>query len=269
MRGRRRPDRAMTDPDSPPQFGLFRLLLLWTAAAVPMPILAFWIAPRISAASALHPGIVLWLCLIAGMAWQGTLAIAMLWREARRDSGRLTWRQRIWWQMPLRPSGVPDRWLLVGLAPVIALTALVELTPVADWLAAPLLWIWPALAEVPAPALDSLADPTFIGAWWLLGLWALSFAFNYFLGEELFFRGLLLPRMRGVFGRWDWLANGAFFGLYHLIRPLTIPSIIVSGAIWAFPCARYRSAVYAVVPHAVEGIFVLLLVLGVVTGQIP
>ncbi|MBN1306015.1 MAG: hypothetical protein JXA13_16380 [Anaerolineales bacterium] len=31
---------------------------------------------------------------------------------------------------------------------------------------------------------------------------------NTVLGEELLFRGLLLPRMQGVFGKWDWLANG-------------------------------------------------------------
>ena len=35
--------------------------------------------------------------------------------------------------------------------------------------------------------------------------------FNTVLGEELLFRGLLLPRMNGVFGRRDWLANGVLF----------------------------------------------------------
>lgn len=40
--------------------------------------------------------------------------------------------------------------------------------------------------------------------------------FNTVLGEELLFRGLLLPRMRGVFGRGDWLANGLLFAVYHL-----------------------------------------------------
>ncbi len=59
------------------------------------------------------------------------------------------------------------------------------------------------------------------------------------------------------------------FGAYHLIRPLTIPAIMVTGALWALPCARYRSALFAVVPHLVEGLFVLVLVLGVVTGRLP
>ena len=34
---------------------------------------------------------------------------------------------------------------------------------------------------------------------------------NTVLGEELLFRGLLLPRMSGAFGRWDWVANGVLF----------------------------------------------------------
>jgi hypothetical protein len=34
--------------------------------------------------------------------------------------------------------------------------------------------------------------------------------FNSVLGEDLLFTGLLLPRMRGVFGRGDFVANGVF-----------------------------------------------------------
>ena len=48
--------------------------------------------------------------------------------------------------------------------------------------------------------------------------------FNTVLGEELLFRGLLLPRMRAAFGRWDWLVNGVLFGVYHLHLPSSIPA---------------------------------------------
>jgi len=56
----------------------------------------------------------------------------------------------------------------------------------------------------------------FAGAWAVLGLFAFNALFNSILGEELLFRGVLLPRMKAVFGRWDWLANGVLFGVYHL-----------------------------------------------------
>ena len=51
--------------------------------------------------------------------------------------------------------------------------------------------------------------------------------FNTVLGEELLFRGLLLPRMNGAFGRWDWVANGVLFAAYHLHVPWTIPANLI------------------------------------------
>ena len=50
------------------------------------------------------------------------------------------------------------------------------------------------------------------------------FLFNTVLGEELLFRGFLLPRMNGAFGRGDWLANGVLFAAYHLHVPWAMPS---------------------------------------------
>src|SRR5215203_4416199 len=52
--------------------------------------------------------------------------------------------------------------------------------------------------------------------------------FNYILGEELIFRGVLLPRMAGVFGRWDWVANSVLFGLYHVHKIWAWPTMIAS-----------------------------------------
>src|SRR3712207_7874009 len=65
--------------------------------------------------------------------------------------------------------------------------------------------------------------------------------FNYLLGEELLFHGVLLPRMAGVFGRWDWVANTVLFGLYHVHKIWFWPSMIMSsfGLTWA--AKRYRS----------------------------
>lgn len=61
--------------------------------------------------------------------------------------------------------------------------------------------------------------PELVGAWWLLPIAIVLCLFNYLLGEELLFRGILLPRMRGVFGWWDWAANAVLFALYHLHKP--------------------------------------------------
>ena len=54
-----------------------------------------------------------------------------------------------------------------------------------------------------AAFLDSdRGEDFFRGAWGWFALFVVLGVFNTVLGEELLFRGLLLPRMRGVFGRW-------------------------------------------------------------------
>ena len=61
------------------------------------------------------------------------------------------------------------------------------------------------------------------------------------LGEELLFRGLLLPRMRGAFGRWDWVANKLLFAMYHLHKIWSWPSMISSSFGYAWAAKRFRS----------------------------
>lgn len=52
-----------------------------------------------------------------------------------------------------------------------------------------------------------------------MALFVITSVFNNFLSKEFLFRGVLLPKMKGVFGRWDWDANRLVFGLYHLQAP--------------------------------------------------
>jgi membrane protease YdiL (CAAX protease family) len=106
-----------------------------------------------------------------------------------------------------------------------------------------------------------------VGAWGFLALFAVNALFNTFLGEELLLRGVLLPKMQGVFGKWDWLANGVLFGLYHLHQPWGIPGNIVSAAfLEAYPARRFRSVWLAIVVHSGQSVYFLFLLLGLVLG---
>jgi membrane protease YdiL (CAAX protease family) len=91
--------------------------------------------------------------------------------------------------------------------------------------------------------------------------------FNYFLGEEFLYRGILLPKMNGVFGKWDWFANGVLFGFYHLHKPqVIISTALVFGFIFAFPAKRFQSTWMSVIIHGLEGLLGLIIVLKVVLG---
>ena len=90
------------------------------------------------------------------------------------------------------------------------------------------------------------------------------FVFNTVLGEELLFRGYLLPRMNGAFGRGDWVANGVLFAGYHLHVPVGDPGTLVDMFILAYPTKRYRSAWIGIAVHSAQSVFLGILLLTLV-----
>ena len=135
------------------------------------------------------------------------------------------------------------------------------------------LWVslLPFLAEPSGFALGAaLASPAvkaqFVGAWGVFALFAVNAVFNT-LGEELLFRGVLLPKMSASFGRWDWLANGVLFGAYHLHQPWGVLGSIGTGALfYALPAKRFRSTWMSIIVHSVQGLYFLFLIFGLVLG---
>jgi uncharacterized protein len=103
------------------------------------------------------------------------------------------------------------------------------------------------------------------GAWQVLALFVVLGVFNTIIGEELLFRGILLPKMNGVFGRGDWVANGLLFGLYHLHQPWSIFSSMVNGVfLYALPSRRFRSAWMGIIVHSIQTVIFIVLALGLV-----
>jgi membrane protease YdiL (CAAX protease family) len=98
------------------------------------------------------------------------------------------------------------------------------------------------------------------GAWGWFALILLLQIFNTVLGEELLFRGLLLPRMNCAFGRWDWVANGVLFAAYHLHVPCVIPVALLDTFILAYPTKRYRSAWIGIALHSAQSVVIAILV---------
>jgi uncharacterized protein len=247
------------------QYSLAKILGIWAAAALPMGLLAWVIAPRIIPYLPLHSGITYWLLIIAGMSWEFVVALVIL----RRELGSLRWdmlRKRLWLNLPRDPETGRGRARLFWWVVPCLMYNFVVIFVIARYVDAPVTALFPAL-QMPAHAdMSGLADPQFVGQWWLLGILLTSWVFNYFLGEELLWRGVLLPKMRGVFGRWDWVANAVLFAFYHVHMPWSLPSNILSNLAYTWPARRFRSNWMSVIVHGVEGLIVLPIVLMVILG---
>lgn len=52
-----------------------------------------------------------------------------------------------------------------------------------------------------------------------------SFVFNI-LGEELWWRGIILPRQERALGKWAWLVNGVLWDLFHFFYHTSLGSVV-------------------------------------------
>lgn len=256
-----------------PQYSLIKILAIWAAAAVPMAILGWVVAPALASGSptgrqAFTTRV---MALTVGLIWQFVLAMIIVYRE----EGDLRWktiRRRLWLNTPQDPkTGRPRSRLWLWLVPLLILSALWEMA-----LHSPLENLWVKVVPFFAEPLgfsgrELLNSPEaraqLVGAWGFLALFAVNALFNTVLGEEFLLRGVLLPKMRGVFGKWDWLANGVLFGMYHLHQPWGIPGNIVSAAfLESYPARRFRSVWISIIVHSGQTVFFLFLLLGLVLG---
>jgi membrane protease YdiL (CAAX protease family) len=253
-----RADAAVSEVEIP-QYRLRAIFAVWAAAALPMAALAWLVAPvledRFAGDDNVPMAKALIVSLTVGLVWQFVLVAGLVWREQRT----LRWttiREALWLRSPRSPrSGrIGGRvWLVV--IPLILALAAEELIP-----------------RVAMPdsrdfgtLLESDAGKAFLdGAWGWYGLLIVMFLFNTALGEELLFRGFLLPRMNGAFGRGDWVANGILFAGYHLHVPWVIPAGLLDTFILAYPTKRYRSAWIGIAVHSAQSVVIAVLVLTLV-----
>lgn len=247
------------------QYSLWQIIGIWALVTLPMALLTWVVTPAVIPYSPLHPGITYWLLTIVGLGWQFIVSLAIIYREL----GTLRWsaiRQRTWLQTPRDPkTGQPKLRLFLWLVPALFFSALVNMG-ISGYLDAPMAWLFPSLRPTPFMDMSQLARPEFQGQWWLLVIALVGFAFNYFLGEEFLFRGVLLPKMSGAFGKYDWVANAVLFSFYHLHKPWTLPTQILGNLAISWPARRFRSNWMAVVVHGVEGFLTLFTVLAVILG---
>ena len=239
-----------------PQLGLRKIIGVWAAAALPMGLLAWVVAPlladQFSGPGALIRALII--TLTAGLVWQFVLVMALV----RREQGSLrpsVIRDALWLRAPRAPRTGRrggKLWLLV--LPLSVATAAEGLLAIPG----------PSAREMFEFLGSDAGEQLLAGSWGWFAVIAALVVFNTALGEELLFRGYLLPRMNGQFGQRDWIANGVLFAGYHLHMPWAIPTTLLDTFILSYPSKRYRSTLVSIAVHSAQSILVLGLVLALV-----
>lgn len=255
-----------TSSQSNDQYSLAKILGIWVLAAIPMPILSYVIGPALAARTGLETRFARWLMIIVGLAWLFVLAMIVQYREL----GTLRWsviRKRMWYQTPVDPkTGEPNAKLLWWALPAVLLNGLVVFSPIDPILDKFFFTVFPFLKPLSLSGMAELGSPDNVGKWWLLGVWLISMLFNYFIGEEWLFRGTLLPKMQGVFGKWAGLMNVVLFATWHWHQPWDWLAIMASFAFAGWASNRFKCSWIFFIAHGADGVFVTFLLLAVVTG---
>jgi membrane protease YdiL (CAAX protease family) len=80
---------------------------------------------------------------------------------------------------------------------------------------------------------DALPGIALAGNFAFLAFFLLNGTLNI-IGEDLYWRGALQPKLEGVFGKWAWLAGGTMFFLKHFYVRWRYPGIWTLGPVGAY-----------------------------------
>ena len=243
----------MIDNDSMkiPQYKLGTILVMFAWPALWFTFLIYIVGRQFIPVGGTTPAWLLMAIIIFGTGAELVAGLVLL----RREGYRLTissLRDRIRWRWPKGWKA----WVLAGIVFILGMSLSMMMGPVNRSLAStpgfvPPEW-WPAGSNPNIPV-NSAADVfpeialednfLFVLLYFIVGL-----VFNIF-GEEIYYRGYLLPRMHGVFGKWDWVANGILFTLKHVYQRWLYPGILIGGLSFAFAFGPLGSLPLAMLFH--------------------
>jgi len=233
-----------------PQYSLRQILGVWAAATAPMAILAWvvtpWAGHHIGGRDPFIQALLI--CFNIGLLWMLTLILILV----RREQGSLAWpvvRDALWLRAPRDPKtkrvgGRVWWWLL----PLIVVSAAIQVLPLDP--------TGPLPRDLPAAILTDRVKNYFDGNWTGYAL-LVAVGFLSPIIEELLFRGLLLARMRKVFGRADIVASSAAYTLFHLHQPWSMPNSFIDGVITlAYPTRRFQSTWMGLIVHTAPSLLI-------------
>jgi membrane protease YdiL (CAAX protease family) len=117
--------------------------------------------------------------------------------------------------------------------------------------------------------LDSLTQ--FVGGqlegnWGLVILFFVQLFFNI-AGEELWWRGYILPRQELAFGRWTWLVHGLLWWSFHIFKWWDMLTVLPITLILSFAAQRTKNNWIPTIAHLLANSLLFLILLAGVAGS--
>ena len=101
------------------------------------------------------------------------------------------------------------------------------------------------------------------GQWWLPVFYLFGVMFFNIFGEELLWRGYLLPRQELVHGKWTWVVHGLLWTGFHIFWAPNLGSLLARAPTYlalAFVCQRLGNTWPGIIAHFVGNSPVLVLI---------
>ena len=126
---------------------------------------------------------------------------------------------------------------------------------------------WPAELKPTVPGTNpngiipsEFMDVPLAGNWWILIVLLTSLVIAT-LGEELWWRGYILPRQELAQGKRTWVVHGLLWTSFHLFAPWNLIAILPGSLALSYVAQRLRNTWPAVIAHGMtNGLLVLVMV---------
>ena len=103
------------------------------------------------------------------------------------------------------------------------------------------------------------------GQWWIAAVYFMGWVLNI-LGEELWFRGYMLPRQEAAYGKWAWGLHGLVWALHHIWQVWTLVLLLPYSFLWSYIIQRGRNTWIPMVVHGLANLVPLGVIVAGVMG---
>lgn len=181
-------------------FGFSISILIFGCASIALIFETQYLIPFLSAKTGLEP-IIFW-CIVAGLGMFLPLLILayLIIRSEHQPLNKNIWFERLRFKRMILADWI---WsisaiILIGIVSIIVLKILESLT-----------------GNVGSQPIFMYFEPLTSDRYWILLLWFPYWLLNI-MGEEILWRGVILPRQEIVFGNNAWIIHGILWGIFHI-----------------------------------------------------